>query len=147
MRLLHLAAGHKYVVWAVCDGNACQVLDMFMKVQEEHPDLAEDMGALLFEVVPKVGPPLDDSRRAKRLYRDILYELKANKLVGGGKQLGFRVAFFFDGPSLIVCTNAFYKAQSTPQAALNLALGEQARYFEAKRRGELKPESVEIDDE
>lgn len=144
MRLLHLAAGRKHVVWAICDeSGGCQVLEMLMKAAAEHADLAEDMMALLLEEVPDAGPPLGDSRKAKRLYRDFLYELKADKGSGRGGRLGLRVAFFFDGPTVVVCTNAFYKSSSTPPDQHKAALDARLTYFEAKERGELEFESLE----
>lgn len=146
MRLVHLAVGRKHVVWAVSDENGgCQVLDMLIRAMDEYPGLTDAMMALLLEVVPDTGPPFEDPRRAKRLYRDLLYELKADQDLGRRQHLGLRVVFFFDDEDAtrIVCTNAFYKERATPQHELELALLERARYFEAKRRNQLELELLE----
>lgn len=146
MRLIQLAAGRKYGVWAVCDemdDETCQVLEMLLvRVLEEHPDLQEMMTPLLFEEVPNEGPPFDDPRRAKRLYREILWELKADKGSGTKNHIGLRIAFFFDDtePDQIICTNAFYKQENTPQQELDKALAERARYFTDKSNHRLVPE-------
>jgi len=145
MKLLHLAAGRKHVLWAVCDeGGECQVLETLLMASEEGGEraaLAEDIMALAFEEVPNNGIP-DDPRRVKNLYREILYELKADR--GNGKQHeGLRIAFFFEGPKVLICTNAFYKGNSTPPRAHEKALSERQRYLEAKERGQLEFESVE----
>jgi hypothetical protein len=153
MMLLHLAASRN-VVWAICDEgtNACQVLDMLMQVNIDHPELAADMMALLFEEVPVSGPPIDDPRRAKRLFPEYLYELKSDRRVGE-KHAGLRVIFFFDGPSVIVCTNAFYKGRffrdesRTPPEEKDRAVAAHSRYVDAKRHGELIFESVESNHE
>jgi hypothetical protein len=149
MMLLHLAASRN-VVWAICDEgtNNCQVLDMLMQVTADHPALAADMMALLFEEVPASGPPVDDPHRAKRLFPEYLYELKSDRRVNE-KHAGLRVIFFFDGPSIIVCTNAFYKGHffrdesRTPPEEKAKAVDAHLRYFQAKMRGELTFESVE----
>lgn len=149
MRLIHLAAGRKQSIWAVVgEDGRCQVLEMLLvQALEEHPDLAETMMALLFEVVPDAGPPLGDPRKAKRLYRDILFELKVDRGVGVGKHVGLRVVFFFDEPATIICTNAFYKSHSTPQTELDAALVQRRHYFEAKELNALAFESLEESDD
>jgi len=136
MKVLHLAKGRKYYVWAMCDDDdSCQVLETLKAVNMEHPDLVETITAILYEVVPDEGPPLD-GYRAKMLHRDILYELKADKDVTRRKHVGLRIAFFFDdfsdGP-VVVCTNAFCKhGSSTPETDLDTVLVLRARYFEEK---------------
>ena len=142
MKVLHLAHGRKFYVWAICDDSgACQVMEMLMKAQEEHGDLVDAILPLLTEEVPNNGPPLEDPRRAKVLYRDILYELKADKHLPHRKRLGLRVTFFFDGP-VVVCANAFYKdSSSTPPDALEKALEERARYLQGKEELEFLEES------
>ena len=137
MKVLHLAAGRKHDVWAMCgDDGTCQVLEVLRAVPDEHRDLVETVLALLYEVTPTDGPPLHDPRRAKMLYRDLVYELKADKDLPRRKHLGLRIAFFFDGP-IIVCTNAFLKSGGTPQAALDTALLERARYYEERHEREF----------
>ena len=51
-------------------------------------------------------------------------------------RLGLRVLFFLDGAS-IVCTNAFVKFGSTPEAELAEAVRLRFLYFEEKRSGFL----------
>ncbi len=141
MKVLHLAQGRKYDVWAMCDDDEnCPVLETLTAARLEHPDLVETITALLLEEVPNGGPPLHDPRRAKRLYRDLLYELKADKDISRRGHVGLRIVFFFDGfldGEVVVCTNAFHKTgSSTPEADLERALRERARYFAEK--GELE---------
>ena len=142
MKVLHLRSGRKYAVWAMCDDDeTCQVLETLKSVGREHSDLVEAISALLFEEVPDQGPPFHDSLRAKMLYRDILFELKATKVIERAP-VGLRIAFFidneyFDGP-VVICTNAFFKrGTSTPGESLTLALMERARYFSEKNQMEV----------
>jgi hypothetical protein len=142
MKVLHLATGRKYYVWAVCDDEgSCQVLETLKAVNMEHPDLVGSILALLYEVVPHEGPPFHDPRRAKWLYRDLLAELKADKDVTRREHAGLRLVFFIDefhGGPVIVCTNAFSKSGgSTPEECLDFALRERARYFEEKSELEV----------
>jgi hypothetical protein len=131
MKVLHLAPGSKYDLWVMCeDDDTCQVMEFLEGVSAEHPDLVEAI-VVLFDVIPNEGPPLDDPRRAKMLYRNIIFELKADKDLPRREHLGLRVAFFFDG-SVIVCTNAFFKSRGTPEEELEQALLERSRYYEGK---------------
>lgn len=134
MKVLPLARGCKYDVWVICDeDDSCQVFKTLAEVRKEHPDLVETITAVL-DMVPDEGPPLD-GYRAKMLYRDVLYELKATKTVRR-KQLGLRIAFFFDefcGGPVVVCSNAFLKyGSSTPDADLDTAQVLRLRYFEER---------------
>ena len=134
MKVLHLAPGRKCDVWALCEeDDTCRVLETLKTVRREHPDLVETILALLLEEVPNDGPPLADPYRAKRLYRD-LYELKADKAITRREHIGLRIAFFFDFfDRVVICAHAFCKrGSSTPQADLDFALRERARYFEEK---------------
>jgi hypothetical protein len=80
MKVLHVAFGSKYSVWAMCaDDGTCQVMEKLEEVSQDHLDLVEPVFALLSEVVPNEGPPLHDEYRAKMVYRDVIYELKADK--------------------------------------------------------------------
>jgi hypothetical protein len=136
MKVLHLEEGCKYYVWAMCgEDGSCQVMEELRRVRAEHPDLVDTILALLLEITPNEGPPLDDPYRAKMLYRDRLYELKADKEIARRKRLGLRIAFFFDnyhGGPVVICTNAFCKTGSTPQECLDLAETERARYYGEK---------------
>jgi hypothetical protein len=129
MKVLHVAHGRKFDVWAMCgEGGECQVMDTLLEVSREHPDLATPIAVLLNEVVPHEGPPLHDEYRAKMVYHGLLYELKSDKTVGR-KHLGLRVLFFFHG-EIIVCTNAFLKSGNTSQDVVDLALYERTRFHE-----------------
>lgn len=143
MKVAHLETGDKYDVWVICnEDDSCPVLDVLAKAKTEHPDLVEPIMALLLEVVPNEGPPLHDPRRAKVLYRDLLYELKADIDVSRRLHIGLRVAFFFDGP-VVVCAHAFHKTgSSTPENELDLALLERARYFEHRHELEFVTEGL-----
>jgi phage-related protein len=112
-----------------------------MQARIDHPDLADTIMALLLEEVPNEGPPLDDPRRAKRLFRDILYEVKADK---GTRKLhvGLRVAFFYDcfDKPVIICAHAFRKSggSNTPETDLDRALERRSTYFEHKQENKLE---------
>jgi hypothetical protein len=133
MILQHLASD-RFEVWAACDDQGiCQVVEMLQSVQSDYPRLAAEMGALLLRQVPEHGPPYDDPQRFGRLYDDLIYELKGCEYDDPAKRkhkkVGLRVAFFFDGTSRIICTNAFYKTRRTPPAEKARALRERERYF------------------
>ena len=143
MKVLHVAFGHKYYVWALCDEDGtCQVMEKLKEVSRDHRDLVEPILALLNEVVPNEGPPLHDEYRAKRVYRDIIYELKADK-TKNRNHFGMRVLFFFSSlEPVVVCTNAFSKSGNTPPEELDLALRERARFYEEHDQLEFEePES------
>ena len=146
MKVLLLAEGGKYDVWALCgDDDSCQVLEMLKLARVEHPDLVDAITAHLYEVVPEQGPVLDGIR-GKRLYHDILFELKEDKPLRRAR-VGLRIVFFYDdkfsGGSVVVCTSAFIKrSSSTPNAELDKALSLRAKYFQEKDELEF----VEIPD-
>lgn len=105
-------------------------MEKLEEVSEDHLDLVEPVLALLHEVVPNEGPPLDDEYRAKMVFRDTIYELKADKTVNR-EHLGLRVMFFFsDSDQAVVCTNAFTKSGNTPPEELDTALCERSRFYE-----------------
>ena len=131
MKVLHVAFGSKYYVWAICaEDGTCQVMEKLAEVSRDHLDLVEPILALLREVVPNEGPPLHDEYRAKMVFRDIIYEFKADKMVNR-EHLGLRIMFFFsDIDQAVVCTNAFTKSGSTPLEELENALCERSRFYE-----------------
>src|SRR5215213_11237852 len=132
MKVAHLETGDKYAVWSMCnEDDTCPVIEVLKEVSAEHPDLVATITAMLFEEVPDKGPPLDDPLRAKALYYDLLYELKADKDVARRKHLGLRVAFFedtFDDGPVIICAHAFLKSRGTPDRDVQVALAERSRY-------------------
>src|SRR3712207_5895599 len=123
MKVLHVEAGSKYYVWAMCDDDGtCQVMEKLEEIRGDHLDLVEPILALLYEVVPNEGPPLYDEYRAKMVYRDKIFELKADKTTNRD-HLGLRIMFFFsDHEPVVVCTNAFTKSGNTPPEQLDIAL-------------------------
>src|SRR3712207_5785959 len=131
MKVLHVAFGRKYYVWAMCaDDGTCQVMEKLEEVSRDHLDLVEPILALLSEVVPNEGPPLHDEYRAKMVYRDVIYELKADKTISGD-HLGLRIMFFLsDHEPVVVCTNAFTKSGTTPPEQVETALLERSRFYE-----------------
>jgi hypothetical protein len=127
---------HHFSVWAVFnEEGSCQVMEKMRRVSREHQGLAQQMAAMLYEEVPDKGPP-NDSRRFHELYGELIYEFLAVEFVTRTMRKGFRIACFFDGPT-VVCTNAFYKTGTTPRDQVNLALGERERYFRDKELGKL----------
>lgn len=132
MKVLYVASGRKYDVWAMCsEDDTCQVMETLQEISRDHRDLVEPLLVLLMEVVPNEGPPLHDEYRAKVVYRDLIYELKADKTTPTRKHLGLRVMFFFSPyEQVVVCTNAFCKSGNTPPELLDIALRERARFHE-----------------
>jgi phage-related protein len=142
MKVAHLAPGRKFDVWVLCaDDDTCPVLDVLAQARAEHPDLTDTIMALRLEEVPNEGPPLDDPRRAKVLFRDILYEVKADQDITRKLHVGLRVAFFYDcfDKPVIVYAHAFRKSgSSTPEADLDTALEKRSTYFEHKHENKLE---------
>lgn len=68
---------------------------------------------------------------------DGLFELRRQPK---GQKL--RVVFFYDEGRRIVCTNAFFKAETTPRTELSLARAQRKRYLMAKLARELSIEEV-----
>jgi hypothetical protein len=138
MKLFDVAGrGRRFSIFAVFnEEDSCQVIQKMRKVRIEHQELAQQMGALIYEEVPDKGPP-PDPRRFSELYQEFIYEFKAVERVTLREKLWFRIACFFDGPSIIVCTNAFYKTGATPPDQVTLALRERERYFRDKSLNNL----------
>jgi hypothetical protein len=130
MKLFDVAGrGRRFSILAVFnEEDSCQVIQKLRKVRVEHQELAQQMGALIYEEVPDKGPP-PDSRRFGELYQGVIYEFKAVEQLTKRTKLWFRIACFFDDASTIVCTNAFYKTGATPPGQVTLALRERERYF------------------
>ncbi|HEY6321054.1 MAG TPA: hypothetical protein VJA16_05820 [Thermoanaerobaculia bacterium] len=138
MKLFDVAGhGRRFSILAVFnEEDSCQVIQKMRRVRIEHQELAQQMGALIFEEVPDKGPP-PDPWRFSELYQGLIYEFKAAERVAQRKTLWFRIACFFDGASTIVCTNAFYKTGATPPDQVTLAIRERERYFRDKRLNNL----------
>jgi hypothetical protein len=158
MNLLQIAGGRRgqrYRVMVLCDDDdgptpemRSQVLELISEVELERPDLAASMDQLMREALPVNGPDFTTDEYFKRLYGDVIYEMKAHEYLADGGYFGLRVAFFRDGiSSLFVCTNAFVKAggNPTPPAEVSLARAQERAYRKAKRRGHLRIERVEED--
>jgi hypothetical protein len=127
-----------FSVWAVYnESGICQVMNKMRQVSRDHQDLAQQMAVLLYEEIPVKGPP-EDPWRFGPLYDEIIYELKAREYVTQDKSIGLRIACFFDGPRVVVCTNAFYKTGPTPPDQVSLARREHERYFQDKALGRLE---------
>jgi hypothetical protein len=131
MKLFEVAARRFSVLAVYGEDGSCQVMNKMVRVSREHQELAQQMAALLYEEVPDKGPPADPMRFSS-LYEGVIYELKAVEYITRNERLGLRIACFFDGERTIICTNAFYKRETTPTGAVGLALRERRRYFQDK---------------
>jgi hypothetical protein len=138
MRLQWLVTGRAHHVWAIVDeSDGCLVMSMLAEVERDHPTLFADMGSLLLQYVPVYGVPWHDRSRARKLYKDEIFELKACEYVNKRKTIGLRVAFFFDlDTAVIICTHAFYKRAATPPEEVQRARRMRDEYFVAKPVGD-----------
>lgn len=161
MNLLQIAGdrpGQRYRVLVICYDDdspesslqyemTSQVLELIEWAEQECPQLAENMSALLFEGLPKKGADFSDEDQCKRLYDDLIYELKAHHETPDGNYTGMRIAFFRDGLlPVFVCTNAFIKTSDmpTPPDEVSLARAEEKRYRKEKKRGNLHIQGISL---
>jgi hypothetical protein len=139
MKLLKLGQ-LRYAVYAVYDENGgCPVLDS-LKALGTNASLR--MLHKLREYIPEAGPNFRNPEKVKRLKGPIA---EFREQPGRGPKV--RTLFFLDGQKVIVCTNAFEKRDTTPQAEIHAALEARKRYFTDKERGSLKIVCLENDDE
>lgn len=130
MNLVRLAR-HRWEVLAVLDArNRCEVLEFLLTPGESYRAAAEAMLHLLFEAIPRGGPP-----KAEPLCKplgDGLYELRKQPK---GKKV--RVVWFYGGGAVVVCAVAFTKAERTPRTKLVQARLLKERYQAARTAGEV----------
>lgn len=145
MKLIHLAAGLKCKVLAVCERDQSQVLAFLMQGLEDQPKLTEMMTALILQEVPNDGLPWEDPRKVRQLYKDILWEFKRDLWLDG-EHAGMRIVFFLDSdePERVVCASGFYKMGNakTPDSEKDKALKLRQAYFDALASGLLEIESL-----
>lgn len=136
MNLVRLAQ-HRWEVLAVLDARErCEVLEFLLTPGESYRVAAQSMLHLLFEAIPKGGPP-----KAEPLCKSLgdgLYELRKQPK---GKKV--RVVWFYGGGTVVVCAVAFTKAERTPRAKLAQARILRERYQEARAAGELRVVGIE----
>jgi phage-related protein len=131
MRLIRIAR-RRWEVLATCDHRGgCPVSDFLGSLTGAYQAAAEQMFALLRQIIPENGPPKGEPL-CKSL-GDGLYELRKQPK---GKKL--RVVWFYGGGPVIVCTSAFTKAERTPRTEIARAKILQRRYWEAKKHGRLE---------
>lgn len=132
MRLVQLAAGLWKVLAVLDHRGRCQVLDHLGSLGANFDGAREKMLRLLCFQVPLQGPPQQNPRVCKCLGGGI-YEFRGQHR---GQKL--RVVFFYDDNRKVVCTNAFSKAETTPQGELKIARDLREQYLTAKFRKELQ---------
>lgn len=148
--ILRQIQAHRFRVLAVNDPvEGEEVLAVLHDAKRFHPRLFLQMTAALREYAPTYGPPFSESRygaaSAKRLY-DGLSEFTAQnqefsrraraRQARDEKNLGLRV-FFFEYGRDIICTNACYKTQPTPEGAIPAAFRVRESYFAASASGDI----------
>lgn len=131
MKLVRLARDNWDVLTVLDVRDRCEVLEFLFTPGESYRIAAMAMLHLLFEVIPKNGPPT--SEPLCKSLGNSLYELRKQPK---GKKL--RVVWFYGGGSVIVCTSAFTKAERTPQNQLSHAAALREWYFASKARDRIK---------
>lgn len=146
--ILREIASHRYLVLALAQPvGTTPVLSLLEDAQEFHPDLYNQMLAMLTQRAPTFDPPLGAATRGiagEKELQDGLFEFV---VIGGARQrrrrakqekeerdLGMRI-FFFRYGQLIVCTNGCYKKTTTPDGAVATALENKAVCLSALRGG------------
>jgi hypothetical protein len=149
--ILRQIQAHRFRVLAVRDPvEGDEVLAVLNDAKKFHERLFLQMTAALREHAPTYGPPFSETRygvaSAKRLY-DGLSEFTAQnqepsrreraRQARDEKNLGLRV-FFFEYGRDIICTNACYKTQPTPEGAIPAAFQVRETYFIALAGGDVQ---------
>jgi phage-related protein len=132
MRLVQLAKGLWEVLAVLDHRGRCQVLDHLGSLGANFEVAKTKMVRILSFQIPMQGPPARNAQLCKCLGGGI-YELR-----GQHKGQKLRVVFFYDDNRRVVCTNAFSKAETTPQNELQAARDLRERYLRAKFRKELE---------
>lgn len=94
---------------------------------------ARKMMGLLENTVPVNGPPIRNPNKCKSLGSDV-HEFKC----GSRRGTKFRVLFFYDRDKLIICSEAFTKAERTPRQPIGRTVELMSSYADASRSGEIK---------
>lgn len=132
MQLVRVARMH-WDVLAVLDGRGrCRVLDYIAGLGANYAAARRALIRVLRIELPQNGPPTHNAQLCKSLGGGI-FEIRRQPK---GQKL--RVLFFYDDGCRIVCTNAFSKAETTPQAEVELARELRDRYLVAKFRRKLE---------
>lgn len=132
MKLVQIAKRRWEVLAVVDHRGECQVLDFLDRLSSNYEAARTAMLGLLEDRLPRDGPPKENIQLCKPLGGG-LFELRRQSK---GRKL--RVLFFYDDGFRIVCTNAFTKAEKTPQTELALARVRREQYLAAKFRQELQ---------
>jgi phage-related protein len=126
MKLVRIAR-EQWDVLAVLDlRGRCQVLDYIDALGANYAAAKRGLLRFLRVELPRDGPPTHNAQRCKPLGGGV-FELRRQPK---GQKL--RVLFFYDDGFRIVCTNAFSKAETTPQTEIELARALKDRYLVAK---------------
>jgi phage-related protein len=132
MRFIQLAKGLWEVLAYLDHRGRCQVLDHLASLGANFQGARDKMVRLLCSQIPLQGPPMQNARICKCLGGSI-YELRGQHR---GQKL--RVVFFYDDNRKVICTNAFSKAETTPQNELRVARELREQYLRVKFRKELQ---------
>ena len=129
--------GYGYLIRIVAVGLreegrlTCPVLDFLKTQRVEHPDLMDQLTALL-EYSARNRPPKNEKKFEYVAGTEGIYEFKAFQL---------RLLCFWDEGNLIVCTNGTVKKRDrADQSVINTAEQWKKSYFEAKQNNLLRHE-------
>jgi hypothetical protein len=118
MNLVQLAAD-RFAIFAVCDQSwECSVLKCLLEASDKYPNAYEDMRSMLFDVVPRDGPPSPFGNRGpvKRLKPPFLEFRSTEPLKLIALPVALRVIFFEDKDNdAVICTSAFLKNAVLPR--------------------------------
>lgn len=130
MKLRTIGSG-RWKVFAICDDDgSCQILDFLQNLQPE--SLSRRMLSLLEQKVPANGPPHNEE--ISKYLDDKILEFR--KSAHDGKQL--RVLWFYDKGQIIICTQAFVKAERTPPGAIDTAKDLKNKYIYARENNAIE---------
>jgi phage-related protein len=132
MRLVRIGKAQWEVLAVVDSRGHCQVLDFLKELGPGLFAVQRVLVRLLREQWPEEGPPTHNPQLCKSLGEGI-FELRRQP-----KGPKLRLLFFYDEGYRIVFTNAFSKAETTPQAEIELARRLKEQYCMAKRLRRLQ---------
>lgn len=129
VKLIPIKDGRKCALFALGLGKRCAVFSFLERIAKSNVKESDKIWALIDDVKDN-GPKRNVERCRKLADTDGIWELKTTQV---------RVLFFFDGASMIICTNGFLKkTRKTPAGEIDRAERLKRQYQSAKAAGTLK---------